>query len=67
MGELEIHRPNGEMTLIKRDGSVEITPSAIAIEWCDYCDTWKHRNHGSFEGNQGITYLWKCNDCRGSK
>ena len=67
MGEMEIIRPNGEKTTIRRDGSVEITPSSIAIEWCDVCETWKHRDWGFFEGSEGITYIWKCFECRDKK
>ena len=67
MGELQIIRQDGTMTTFKRDGSVEVTPSELKIEWCDYCNTWKRRDWGYFEGADGITYLWKCYECDGRK
>ena len=65
VGEMEIIKLNtGQKTTYKIDGTVIKEQSPISINWCDKCESWKPLEFGRYDGAQGLTMLWICQECK---
>ena len=65
MAEMEMINLNtGQRTIFEIDGTVIKEENPISINWCDKCDSWKPLEYGRYDGSQGLTMLWICQDCK---
>jgi hypothetical protein len=65
VGEMKMTNLNtGQETTFKIDGTVIKEQTPISIDWCDKCERWKPLEFGRYEGSQGITMLWFCQECK---
>ena len=65
VGEMEIIKLNtGQKTTYKIDGTVIKEQTPISINWCDKCESWKPLEFGRYDGAQGLTMLWICQECK---
>jgi hypothetical protein len=64
MGELEIIRPDGEITRFEIDGTIVKEQGPILIDWCDKCEKWKPCPGGAYEKQDGLSIIWFCGDCK---
>jgi hypothetical protein len=65
VGEMKMTRlSTGEQTTFKIDGTVIKEQNPISIDWCDKCERWKPLEFGRYEGSQGLTMIWLCQECK---
>ena len=65
VGEMKMTRLNtGEQTTFKIDGTVIKEQNPISIDWCDKCERWKPLEFGRYDGSQGLTMIWLCQECK---
>lgn len=65
VAEMEmINLNSGQKTTFKIDGTVIKEQTPISIDWCDKCEKWKPLEFGRYEGSQGLTMLWFCQECK---
>ena len=65
VGEMKMTKlSTGEQTTFKIDGTIIKEQNPISIDWCDKCERWKPLEFGRYEGSQGLTMLWFCQECK---
>ena len=65
VGEMKMTRlSTGEQTTFKIDGTVIKEQNPISIDWCDKCERWKPLEFGRYDGSQGLTMIWLCQECK---
>jgi hypothetical protein len=64
MGEMSIHKPNGEKLTIQIDGTMIREQQPLEIEWCDKCEKWTDRELGEYAKYEGVKILWFCETCK---
>ena len=65
VGEMKITKlSTGEQTTFKIDGTVIKEQNPISIDWCDKCERWKPLEFGRYDGSQGLTMIWLCQECK---
>jgi hypothetical protein len=65
VGEMKMTNLNtGQETTFKIDGTVIKEQNPISIDWCDKCERWKPLEFGRYEGSQGLTMIWLCQECK---
>jgi hypothetical protein len=65
VGEMKMTKlSTGEQTTFKIDGTVIKEQNPISIDWCDKCERWKPLEFGRYDGSQGLTMIWLCQECK---
>jgi hypothetical protein len=65
VGEMKMTKlSTGEQTTFKINGTVIKEQNPISIDWCDKCERWKPLEFGRYDGSQGLTMIWLCQECK---